>query len=29
MNMRAKCDLHVQAKLLAKDLAAIAPRSAA
>ena len=29
MNMQAKYDLHVQAKLLADDLAAIAPRSAA
>jgi addiction module HigA family antidote len=29
MNMQAKYDLHVQAKLLAADLAAIAPRSAA
>ena len=29
MNMQAKSDLHVQAKLLAKDLAAIAPRAAA
>ncbi len=29
MNMQAKYDLHVQAKSLAKDLAAIAPRSAA
>ena len=29
MNMQAKYDLHVQAKLLADELAAIAPRSAA
>src|ERR1700722_2956638 len=29
MNMQAKYDLDVQAKLLADDLAAIAPRSAA
>jgi len=29
MNMQAKYDLHVQAKPLADDLAAIAPRSAA
>ncbi len=29
MNMQAKYDLHVQAKLLAKDLATIAPRTAA
>ena len=29
MNMQAKYDLHVQAKLLAKDLATIEPRSAA
>ena len=29
MNMQAKYDLHVQAKLLADDLTAIAPRSAA
>ncbi len=29
MAMQAKYDLHVQAKLLADDLAAIAPRSAA
>ena len=29
MDMQAKYDLHVQAKLLAKDLAAIAPRAAA
>ena len=29
MNMQAKYDLDVQAKLLAADLAAIAPRSAA
>jgi addiction module HigA family antidote len=29
MNMQAKYDLHVQAKLLADDLAAIAPRTAA
>jgi addiction module HigA family antidote len=29
MNMQAKYDLHVQGKLLADDLAAIAPRTAA
>jgi addiction module HigA family antidote len=29
MNMQAKYDLHVQGKLLARDLAAIEPRSAA
>ena len=29
MNMQAKYDLHVQAALLASDLAAIAPRTAA
>ena len=29
MNMQAKYDLHVQAKLLAKDLVAIAPHTAA
>jgi antitoxin HigA-1 len=29
MNMPAKYDLHVQAKLLASELAAIAPRNAA
>ena len=29
MNMQAKYDLHVQAKLLEADLAAIAPRTAA